>query len=588
VAGADRGERLVGGDRHLENRADRGSSVGPLMPRQESDWSAAIGTWKIGRRDDALSLLSGVRRTTTNSDTRLVGNYDPVTGKHSVAHFSVGKAGWRNHRKKPAPEWMMHAHSHPRAITAPRQAQLGERKVALRENAATPGSPVVFFGDAMPMEGRTVLATPTSVKTSPPHPARKYAETMRRLTPKENLPRRVGLQQSAAREQRELGGQVPILNAGDVRKLLQRLVVSSLETAMMQLENALSSEPAQGVSPADLERMLFTAHWKCEDDQMLALRRVYACNAGVDADLVVRDMKECISRPGFGAARYPAAMQIIVASLQHRMQILEARFIKSDVEVRENNKCVGARERGEEPANHVDVEVFGQHLKCCGFPADSIVMAQMQRLYCCVEGLWMGLLDYQRFLVDLRKAASSFFAAATDASQWAYNLPSDVKPEKRDVAAWMEGAAGRLRPETSAEEEDHRSFEPDVQVDGVKRVEFWTRPSTAESDIRRCNLRSGIRGQDELSRARPCSSRPGKVPGLLEHIEFGKFLTSAVWNAATSDSGKQDILNMTSTSSESLLASMFFGNSSAILRQVNIWRKCQVSVPSYCGCIQRF
>lgn len=439
------------------------------MLQETANWSATIGTWKIGKRDH----LAGVRRTSTNSDTKLVGSYDPVSGKHFVAHFSVGAHGWRNHRKKQAPDWMLHAHSPSRRrIAAPRQFQLGERKFAMRENAATPDSALVFYADAMPMEGRTVLATPTSVKTSPPHPARKFAETMKRMMPKEIVPRRVGLQQSADREQWALGGQVPVLSASEARHLLHQLVNDNLEEAMKQLQKALSSQPAVGMRPADLERMLFSAHWKCDDQQMLCLRRTYACDAGVDAELVIKDMFECIRRPRFSAARYPACMQVVVASLIHKLRTLEARFQKS---VRENNKSVGARdERKEEPAQHVDVQVFAQHLESCGFPAGRIVMAHLQRLYCCAQGPWKGYLDYQRFLIDLQTASSCFLASTSDASHWVFNQPSQAEP------CVVSGSG--LRSHESADG-GCRSLggSPCEGQSGKKLVDLWVRPSTAES-----------------------------------------------------------------------------------------------------------
>ena len=81
-------------------------------PAQESDdWSNAVGTWKVGKRDD----FNGVPRprSVQSGDTKLVSNFDPVSGRHHIGHFSVGRLGWKNQRKGEAPTWLQHQVSKP-------------------------------------------------------------------------------------------------------------------------------------------------------------------------------------------------------------------------------------------------------------------------------------------------------------------------------------------------------------------------------------------------------------------------------------------------------------------------------------------
>lgn len=403
----------------------------PTPAQETADWTSTVGTWKIGKRN----LVDELRvHNTPSGHTKLVSNFDPVSGRHHIGLFSVGRQGWRNQRK--------------RSIAVNRE--LGEQKFVMKENAATPDSSVVFYGDAMSMEGRTILCTPTSVRTSPPHPSLKYSEKMKRLAPTELLPRRVQLQVKAARTQQNQEYQqdhvsdvvdVPLDQAASI---LRDLLVSSLENSWFMLNNALAGKPADGVSAMEFGNMLFDAHWKCGDDDMLALLRTYACDAGIDAALVVSDMMQCITRPGYCAARYPAAMRMVTTGLFHRLRNLESRFLKSDEDARENNKNVGMRARSERPGGHVDVQVFGEHLKRCGFHVEPRVMRRLQALYCCREGSWKGYLNYEPFLRGLSEA--SLLYVPSDTSIWNTNqtpLPDASRTlSVADVAGAQEAGRG--------------------------------------------------------------------------------------------------------------------------------------------------
>ena len=68
-------------------------------PAQDAEWASTVGTWKIGQRDP-LGPERGGRQAKPSGDTRLVSNFDPVSGRHHVGLFSVGRQGWRNQRRK--------------------------------------------------------------------------------------------------------------------------------------------------------------------------------------------------------------------------------------------------------------------------------------------------------------------------------------------------------------------------------------------------------------------------------------------------------------------------------------------------------
>ena len=102
-------------------------------PAQDAEWASTVGTWKIGQRDP-LGPERGGRQAKPSGDTRLVSNFDPVSGRHHVGLFSVGRQGWRNQRRKEAPAWIQHQ----RAIAVPRE--LGEMKLNMLQISPTRGS----------------------------------------------------------------------------------------------------------------------------------------------------------------------------------------------------------------------------------------------------------------------------------------------------------------------------------------------------------------------------------------------------------------------------------------------------------------
>lgn len=409
-------------------------------PTQAQETTAGI--WKIGMRDP----LKDVRRQVPSGETKLVTNID-VSGRINVGFFSVGHGG-RNQRVKEAPSWIQHQ----RAITAPRP--LDGELVSLSQNSETRGSSLLFYGHK-PMDGLTVLNTSSFVKTSPPRPrssikgteefsaylsdgkstvslkhsqnsqpSLKYCEKLKRLAPTELLPRRIIMQQDVAHQhhhQEEV--------AGDGPHILQNLLSLNLEASWSHLNRLLShklkinpsirrqdilvSVGQHCISEAEFESMLFESNWNCEN-HMVELMRTYACDAGIDAALVVSDMWQCIKRPDFSAARWPAAMSLVKSSLSRRLKSLKARFLKSDDEARENSKNVGMRSKHtENPARHIDLEVFQEHFHHCGFNVDPKYLCHLQMHYCCHEGQWKGYINYQQFLTDLTAAATEYLRVDT-------------------------------------------------------------------------------------------------------------------------------------------------------------------------------
>ena len=150
----------------------------------------------------------------------------------------------------------------------------------------------------------------------------------------------------------------------------------------------------------------------------------------------------------------------------------------------------------------MDAQVFAQHLLCCGFPADSIVMTHLQRLYCCAEGLWKGYLDYGRFLIDLWKVSSRFLAASNEASYNVFNPSAHAEP-------YVISEPG-LRSNQGPAEGDYLSFEGESHGEGQgrnKSVDFWVRPSTGESEMQRQNAPSMAIEKDVLRPATSESTR---------------------------------------------------------------------------------
>ena len=473
---------------------------------QDVDWASTVGTWKIGQRDP-LGPERGGCQAKPSGDTRLVSNTDPVSGRSHVGLFSVGRQGWRNQRRKEAPAWIQHQ----RAIAVPRE--LGEMKLNMSQISPTRSSNnVVCYADAMTMEGRTVLSTLTSVKTSPPHPSNVHAQRIRRLTPSEILPRRVRMQQSLARQTQDREDEV------DKRSLLPTMLADNLEAAWKALNEAVSRAPAPGVRTQEFGRMLFDARW-ISRDSMPALMRTYACDAGIDAALVVSDLWQCIKRPGFSAARYPAPMHLLTSTILHMFGNLESRFLRSDDEALQSVKSTGARARSEEPARHIDVEVLAEHLKCSGFEVNPRVFVLLQKIYCCGEGQWKGFINYERLLADLRSAAGQYLQASSKPGTW--NFDESLTPERfaqgfvgeramrgaiKRVGRVGTGGSVGVRWEGSIEWENN-------EHEGGRQgtTDIWERPSTASNASRPASAESSY-----LS----VSSRPGCQLSLLLLFEL--------------------------------------------------------------------
>ena len=257
--------------------------------------------------------------------------------------------------------------------------------------------------------------------------------------------------------------------------MLQKMLADNLMIAHSQLKLMLSSKSHPGVSQFEFNRMLFETHWSCNDEHMIALMRTYACDAGIDAELVVMDMQECIQRPGFSASRFPAVMQIVISSLMHKLQALEARFLKSDEEARENNKSVGTRLRTEGPSGHVDLQVFSEHLNKCGFEVQG-VMNHLQNLYISREGVWQGYINYAAFLSDFSDVSRPYLQAAADKS-------ISVLDEFAQFQPCRTSSFETKRPKVSAGSRKPVEYFGSY---GAERdtIDRWTRPSTASNSIR--------------------------------------------------------------------------------------------------------
>ena len=358
----------------------------PVPAQEQADWAATMGTWKIGGRDSQ----DGVRRP-PNGDTKQLCQVDPVTGKHCVGLFSVGGAGWRDQRLKVGPKSTQH-----------------QRAIAVREsdvrNGGIGGEDATF---AMSTNHRNATASvsPTLWYINAPHPTDRYAEKMRRLRPKDVLPRRVKIERENAAQQQlkqhteKLG--CTGLPLHEARDLVIEMLYANLEASWMKLQKSSSNKAGGGVSEAEFESILVDSQWVCHE-HMLALMRTYACDAGIDAAMVVADMWQCIQRPGFSEARFPAAMLVVVSTLIDRLRNLESRFLESDEAARQKNGSVVARTENERPAGHLDQEVVAHDLEACGFTVAGGLVSRLHLLYCSHTGQWMGYLDYQRFLKDLR------------------------------------------------------------------------------------------------------------------------------------------------------------------------------------------
>jgi len=189
----------------------------------------------------------------------------------------------------------------------------------------------------------------------------------------------------------------------EARDLVIEMLYANLEASWIKLQNSMSSssKAGGGVSEAEFESILVDSHWVCHE-HMLALMRTYACDAGIDAAMVVADMWQCIQRPGFSEARFPAAMLVVVSTLIHRLRNLQSRFLESDEAARQKNGSAVARTENERPAGHLDQEVIAHDLEACGFTVACPLVSRLHLLYCSHTGQWTGYLDYQRFLKDLR------------------------------------------------------------------------------------------------------------------------------------------------------------------------------------------
>jgi hypothetical protein len=462
----------------------------PARSDAASEWGSTVGTWKIGQRDPLCRAELG-GRAKPNSETRLVTNLDPVSGRKIVGLYSVGHQGWRNQRRKEAPLWIQHQ----RAIAVPRE--LGETKVAMSQTAAstrTRGSSIVFYADAMPMEGRTVLCTPTSVKTSPPHPSSAHAQRLRRMTPSEVVPRRVRMQQQGQLRGKEDALDDAGLSPEAERTLLPNMLTDNLEVSWAALNETVSRVSAFGVPVEKFAKMLFDARW-ISRDSMPTLMRTYACDAGIDAALVVTDLWQCIKQPGFSAARYPAAMQLLIHSVLHVLSNLESRFRRSDDQAVESVKGTGARPQSEEPARHVDVEILSEHLRCSGFELKQASLVLLQRIYCCGEGQWKGYINYERLLADLRKAAEPYLQATSKSWNWNFTETSTTKGAQA-FGAERRGAIKRAGRIGTGGEQAGVRWEGDSEWDRRDReglghghrqhgaIDVWERPNTP-SDILR-------------------------------------------------------------------------------------------------------
>ena len=264
--------------------------------------------------------------------------------------------------------------------------------------------------------------------------------------------------------------------------------------------------------------MLFDARWVSRDS-MHALMRTYACDAGIDAALVVSDLWQCIKRPGFSAARYPAPMHLLTSTILHMFGNLESRFLRSDDEALQSIKSAGARARLEEPARHIDVEVLAEHLRCSGFEVQPRVFVLLQKIYCCGEGQWKGFINYERLLADLRSAAGQYLQASSKPGTW--NFDESLKPERfaqgfvgeramrgaiKRVGRVGTGGSVGVRWEGSIEWENN-------EHEGGRQgtTDIWERPSTASNASRPASAESSY-----LS----VSSRPGCQLSLLLLFEL--------------------------------------------------------------------
>jgi len=314
------------------------------------------------------------------------------------------------------------------------------------------------------------------------------------MTPSEVVPRRVRMQQQGQLRGKEDALDDAGLSPEAERNLLPNMLTDNLEVSWAALNETVSRVSAFGVPVEKFAKMLFDARW-ISRDSMPTLMRTYACDAGIDAALVVTDLWQCIKQPGFSAARYPAAMQLLIHSVLHVLSNLESRFRRSDDQAVESVKGTGARPQSEEPARHVDVEILSEHLRCSGFELKQASLVLLQRIYCCGEGQWKGYINYERLLADLRKAAEPYLQATSKSWNWNFTETSTTKGAQA-FGAERRGAIKRAGRIGTGGEQAGVRWEGDSEWDRRDReglghghrqhgaIDVWERPNTP-SDILR-------------------------------------------------------------------------------------------------------